>query len=527
MLTTSGRRARLRVAALVPTLLGGVAAMAAPPLDPPRQYEVRGDGYATISGASCCGDTRFSGRFEAAYQISSAGQVALASLRVVLDDAEVDVHAGFLGLFTETIRLRCAALGAEGPAVGWMSGNELHFPTGAVRVSGFSAEERLASGACGPATLELDDASNSAPVQVVHDPVANRVELDATFSGTVEGEAEPYEIRFRSTGRFTNRPPVAGLQFETAAAPQGIACPAVFQPNLGWVAEANAPAGLVARLRSSSGDPDGPPGGPSGADLLSDRWLLSRSGGPRELIGTGYRTDPVTFEWGPTHRLELLTMDLSGATSAAQCSFRVVDTRPPVVTPPPPTTVGCSQAGGATPNTSTAVRTFVDGGSAVDLADPSPTRLTPRLGSTNITGTTFFPADGVARQVTFRFQDDWGLIGTANSSLTVIDEPPVVAVTVTPSQFPADLQWHAVQATVTATDACGGTVLLKLYKIASNSPTFDDTDISGASIGTYDLSFSLYGRLAPKGKPRIYTITYKGTDSAGNTRLATAQVTAF
>ena len=527
MLTTSGRRARLRVAALVPALLGAVTAMAAPPLDPPRQYEVRGDGYATVSGPSCCGDTRFSGRFEAAYQISSAGQVALASLRVVLDDAEVDVHGGFLGLFSETVRLRCAALGAKRTALGWLSGNELHFPTGAIRVAGFSAQERLMTGACGPATLHLDEAGNAAPVQIVHDPVANRVELDATFSGTVEGESEPYAIRFRSTGRFTNRPPFAQLQFETPASPQGVNCPAVLQPNLGWVAEANSPSGLVARLRSSSTDPDRPPGGPSGADLLSDRWLLSRSGGPRELIGVGYRTDPVTFEWGPTHRLELLTMDLSGATSATQCSFRVVDTRPPVVTPPPSTTVGCSQAGGATPNTSTAVRTFVDGGSAVDLVDPSPTRLTPRLGTTNITGTTFFPADGVARPVTFRFQDDGGLIGTANASLTVVDEPPNVAVTVTPSAFFADHQWHPIQATVTASDACGGTVLLKLYKIASNSPSHDDTDISGASIGTYDLNFSLYGRLGLNGKPRIYRVTYKGTDSAGNTRLATAEVKAF
>jgi hypothetical protein len=501
--------------------------MAAPPLDPPRQYEVRGEGYATIAGPSCCGETRFSGRFDAAYQVSSAGQVTLASLRVVLDDAEVDVPGGFLGLFSETVRVRCAALGAKRTALGWMSGGELHFPTGAIRLAGFAAQERLTSGACGPGTLHLDEAGNSSPVQILHDPVANRVELDATFNGTVEGESEPYVIRFRSTGHFTNRPPFAALQFETPAAPQGINCPAVLQPNLGWVAEANAPGGLVARLRSSSSDPDGPPGGPSGADLLSDRWLLSRSGGPRELIGLGYRTDPVTFEWGPTHRLELLTMDLSGATSAAQCSFRVVDTRPPVVSPPPSATVGCSQSGGATPNTSTAVRTFVDGGSAVDLADPSPTRLTPRLGSTNITGTTFFPADGVARQVTFRFQDDGGLIGTANSSLTVIDEPPNVAVTVTPSHIPADHQWHTIQATVTASDACGGPITLKLHKIASNAPTYDDTDISGASIGTYDLTFKLYGRLGLKGKPRIYRITYLGADSAGNTRLATAEVTAF
>jgi hypothetical protein len=242
MHNTSDRRVRLRVPALIPLLLAAATALGAPPLDPPRQYEVRGQGSVTVSGPSCCGDTRFSGRFQAAYQIGSTGQVTLASLRVSLDDAEVDVHGGFLGLFSETVRLRCTALGAKHPALGWVSGSELHFPPGAVTLAGFAAEERLASGACAPATLQLDDARNSTTLRIAHDPVANRVELNATFSGALEGEPDAYVITFRSVGRFDNRPPVAQLQFETPASPQGINCPAVLQPNLGWVAEANSPA---------------------------------------------------------------------------------------------------------------------------------------------------------------------------------------------------------------------------------------------------------------------------------------------
>jgi hypothetical protein len=315
--------------------------------------------------------------------------VLLASLQLSVADNEVTVHDGFLGLFSETIRLRCTAFGALRPAVGYQSGNELRFPAGTVRVTGHGAEARLAGGACAPPSLHFDG-TNDALLRIVHEPAANRVQLNATFHGGAEGES--YAFTIHATGTFDNRPPVASMQFETPAAPQGLGCPAVSVPNQGFVAEANHATGYRATLRSSTGDPDGPPGAGSGADLLSQRWLRSRDAGPRVLTGVGYRTDPLTFEWGPTHFIDLLSMDRSGATSAAQCTFRVVDTRPPVVTPPPAKTVACSQSNGASGATSPGVQAYLAGASAVDVVDPALTSLAPLMAGVAVTPTTVFPA---------------------------------------------------------------------------------------------------------------------------------------
>jgi hypothetical protein len=517
MLTSAGVRSAGCAALAV---LGAAASMAAPPLDPPRQYEVRGTGYATIAGPHCCGDTRFTGRFDGAYQIASSGQALLTSLRFSLDDAEADVHDGFLGLFNQTIRLRCTALGLTSRASGMLVGGEIHFPSGVVALRGRASEERLADGSCGPPTLRLNEAANTVPLRLVHDPAGDRVSLDATFTGAAEGGS--YTVALRMTGQFDNRPPWASMQFETAAAPQGVGCPAVSVPNQGLVAEANHPSGYLARLRSSTADPDGPPGASTGADLLSERWMRSRDGGPRVLFGVGYRSPQTTFEWGPTHRVELLSMDQSGATAAAQCSFRVVDSRKPVVTAPPAKTVACSQPDGASASTSAAVTAFLAGASAYDGVDPLLTALPARVGGVDVTPTTLFPG-GATRQVTFRFRDDWGNVGSAVSNLTVADGAPALTVTVSPSQFPVDHQWHWISVSPVATDC--GPVTLKLHKVVSNAPEHDDTDISSDSVGTDDRLIAVYARLAPLNKPRIYSIWYRATDAAGNSTLRAATVT--
>lgn len=504
-------------------LLLGAAAATAAPLDPPRQYRVSGSVEMTIAGPGCCGDARMPGQFRAAYQVASSGQVTLASLRVSIADTDLTVHDGFLGLFSETVRLRCPTFRERRPAVGTLAGADLVFPSGALTLVGFASDARLPSGACGPAVLGLDSPSGS-DVRIGHDPAADRVELDVSFPTVLEGEA--YAVRLRGSGRFDNRPPVARMQFETAASPQGVECPAMYQPNLGWYAEANAPAGLVARLRSAATDVDGPPGASSRSDLLSERWLRSRNAAPRALAGLGYRTEPQTFEWGPTHHVELLSMDLAGASDAADCSFRVVDTRPPAVTPPAPKTVACSQAGGASASTSPALRAFLEGGSAVDGADASPTRLAPQVGGIDVTGATLFPGDGLPRRVRFRYRDDWGHVGAADSDLTVANGPPTVAVTLSPAALAADSLWHPIHATIVAQD-CDGPVVLKLHKITSNLPAHDATDVMGAAFGTDDRQFSLYGRRGPFGEPREYRVTYKGTDAAGHATFASATVTVY
>ena len=75
------------------------------------------------------------------------------------------------------------------------------------------------------------------------------------------------------------------------------------------------------------------------------------------------------------------------------------------------------------------------------------------------------------------------------------------------------------------TDACGGTVSLRLISIKSNAPSYDASDILDATYRTDDRGFYLFSRPAGPGLARIYTITYQATDLAGNSRVATTTVT--
>jgi hypothetical protein len=50
-------------------------------------------------------------------------------------------------------------------------------------------------------------------------------------------------------------------------------------------------------------------------------------------------------------------------------------------------------------------------------------------------------------------------------------------------------------------------------------------DIQGAVFGSDDRSFALRAERHGNGNGRVYTITYRATDDAGNTTLATAIVT--
>jgi hypothetical protein len=172
---------------------------------------------------------------------------------------------------------------------------------------------------------------------------------------------------------------------------------------------------------------------------------------------------------GPRHELELLAADHVGAASASARRFRVTDTRPPLVTAPAPLPLGCTQPGGASGATSPQLHAFLGGARAVDVSDPAPVLLAPQVGGVDVTDATLFPLG--ARSVQFRARDASGNLGTASSTVAVTDPvPPAVGLTVSPSLLPADLRFHLITATLTATDNCGGPVALKLVSLTSNLP---------------------------------------------------------
>lgn len=495
---------------------------AAQPLDPPRAYLVSGEGAMTLRGPHCCGDSRFTGRFEAAYGIDGSGQVTLNRVSVQLDDLDVVVDA-FLGLWTERITFRCTSAGSRAPALGFHDGSGgLSFPAGALTIDGVSHEERLPDGTCAAEGVAFE-ATNNAAVTAVHDPLADVFGLNAAFLTTLDGES--YELGLRLDGHFLNRPPEARLGLLT---PQSLqpGCPAYWRwdESQAWelVAEANSPGGLKATPVSSSVDPDG---AWASGDVLAERWFLSRDSGPRVLLGDGRYLAPAVFEFGPVHRLELLAADQSGALDADVCQFRVVDGLPPEVTAPPPLLVACSEPGGATPGGSPPLAAFLGSASATDLVDPAPLRLTTMSAGMPVLDSSFFPQDGLAHEVTFWFRDAWGNTGSSASSVTVVDGgAPSVAVGLSPLTLPATGKWWVISASLSASDDCGAPVALQLASIHSNAPAYDAADILDAAYGSDDRSFVLRGRLAAPGVPRVYEVTYQGRDAAGNAALVTATV---
>jgi hypothetical protein len=497
------------------------SASAALPLDPPQQFLVQGLGTLRVAGPHCCGATRLTGAFDARYQIASSGAVTLAALNLQLHDADVVVHDGFLGLFDQRIQLRCG-VGATRPSAGTrVTATSLKFDVGAVTLDGLASEGRAPDGACLEPTLELA-AANNAELLMTHDPVANRFGLSTTFHATLAGAG--YDLSLDLSGSFANRPPQAVLGILTPQNPQG-GCPAFWRWNGQlWerVAEANDPGGLKGTLHSSSHDPDG---GWAHGDVTLETWHVTKNSDPRGRLGRGTSLGPLTFPWGPTYQVELLASDHAGATSAAACTFRVVDTRPPTVTAPAPLVTACTTAGGSTRASSPALAAFLSSASASDLGDAAPVALAPQMGGVDIAPTTLFPADNLTRTVSFRFRDRAGNEGQANSSVKVSDGvKPNVTLTLFPGGLPANLRWHRIDASLSASDNCGGPVTLRLVRISSNAPTLDAGDIVDANLGIDDRVFYLFARRAAPTLARVYTALYEGRDLAGNVRQVAAQV---
>ncbi len=517
-------RIRVAVAFLAITVPWVLPARATTPLDPPESFRVRGQAVVAIDGPGCCGSAPLDGTFDASYDLDPVGTVTLRRLVLGLEDTNVIVRGGFLGLFSERIFVRCGNVGLDGVAIGSRAApDRLDFAPGSVKLHASAAESREPTGDCAELTLSAAGL-NTSIVRVTHKPNEDAVAIEASM--TLHAEGETYVMNLTGTGRYTNRPPRAALAFRLpdGTVPQG-GCPAFSYWNgqqFEDVAEANGPSGLTASLLSYSSDPDGTWGA---ADVFNDLWFDSRGSGPRTRIGSGRAVGPLTFDWGQPHAVELLALDHVGAAGVTACRFRVIDTRPPAVQAPPPLVIGCSTPGGATRATSPVLAAFLGAAIASDVVDTTPTPLAPQVGGVDVTPTTLFPANA-SRTVRFRFSDDAGRIGTADGSVTVQDVlPPSLTVTVNPPVLPKSNSFFPVNATPAGTDACGGTLTYRLVSITSNAPAFDASDIASASLGTDDRSFLLRGRPASPTVPRFYKVLYDVKDAAGNRTSASAIVT--
>ena len=109
--------------------------------------------------------------------------------------------------------------------------------------------------------------------------------------------------------------------------------------------------------------------------------------------------------------------------------------------------------------------------------------------------------------------------------------PPSLSVTLTPDTlWPANHRLVPVTANVQVSDDTDPHPTVTLVSVTSNEP--DDglgdgdtpNDIQDAATGTDDREFQLRAERSGKGGGRVYTVTYRATDAAGNTTTVSVQV---
>jgi len=136
-------------------------------------------------------------------------------------------------------------------------------------------------------------------------------------------------------------------------------------------------------------------------------------------------------------------------------------------------------------------------------------------------------------KITLTVDDGFG--GTASDEvvITVQDTtPPTLTVALAPNTlWPPNHKLVPITATIQVSDNCDPTPTVQLMSITSNESDNGlgdgDTpnDIQGAAVGTADRAFLLRAERSGTGTGRIYTVTYRAEDRAGNATTAQGVVT--
>jgi hypothetical protein len=133
--------------------------------------------------------------------------------------------------------------------------------------------------------------------------------------------------------------------------------------------------------------------------------------------------------------------------------------------------------------------------------------------------------------ITLRVRDRPGARRTDSLVVSVVDTtPPGLSVGLEPQElWPPNHRLVEVAAAVEAVDLCGAAVVV-LESVTSSEP--DDapdgedgatsSDVQDADLGTADFALRLRAERSGAGPGRIYEVTYRATDGAGNAATATS-----
>jgi uncharacterized repeat protein (TIGR01451 family) len=249
---------------------------------------------------------------------------------------------------------------------------------------------------------------------------------------------------------------------------------------------------------------------------------------PGTLVGPGTYTIHLTANDGsvtpgPDGIIGTLD-DIQGNVALKTITFTVVDTTPPSITAPGPVT---AYTGAGATTCDTVISDAVLGTPTTsDNCGPitvtrSPSGNTFPVGSTTVVWTA---TDGAGNHT------------SANQTVTVIDNtPPVITLNgQTPSMWPPDHTMHTFQVTDFVTsvfDNCGGVSVGNVVITQVTSDELDDATGGGDGNTVNDIqlaadckSVQLRSERDGSGDGRVYTITFRLTDTHGNVTTATAHV---
>ncbi len=222
---------------------------------------------------------------------------------------------------------------------------------------------------------------------------------------------------------------------------------------------------------------------------------------------------------GRTYYVTYRVMDASNNSFDVTTPISIGNT-PPVANAGANQTLECT---GAPPN----CRVVMLSGAGSQDPDGDPLTYSWSFGATTGSGTNFtvtLPSLG-PHVITLVVNDGQVNSAPANVTITVVDTvAPSLSVSASPNMLmPPNGKMIDVAVAHTVSDTCDSSVAVELVSIVSNFPADDAADIAGAAFNTADFSFQLRAR-RPGAGDRVYTITYKATDDAGNVTFAVITV---
>ncbi len=148
---------------------------------------------------------------------------------------------------------------------------------------------------------------------------------------------------------------------------------------------------------------------------------------------------------------------------------------------------------------------------------------------TNATSTTLtYTFNLGVHTITLNATDEAGNTGSGTVIVTVVDTTsPQMTVTATPSViWPPNHKYVEVKVNVTAFDICDPSPVITLVSITSNEPDngIGDGNTTNDIVIIDDFTFKLRAERSGTGSGRIYTVTYKATDSSGNYVIASVTI---